>query len=218
VLGALRGLMAGFFEQPIAEGKTVFDKSRGWLQYIEPVEEIFERRIVLITLVRDVRAIVASWEMLYRRRGIEYRDSTPRREKRIQSATDRARYVLHPRRVTGRSIGRLRDALDRCPDRLLIVPYERLTAQPVETIRVVHRRLGLPDFRYDPDHVEQVTYEDDVQIGLPLHTIRPRIESPPAASWEDVLPGPLCKRISERYADINRLAAGDVVNIVDPCD
>ncbi len=212
VLSGLRGLLYGFYEKPLAEGQTVFDKSRGWLQYIEPLEEILGRRVKLITMVRDVRAIAASFEKLYRSRGIEYRVPRGRAAQQTATTEQRARHLLAPNQVIGRSLWRVRDALQRCPDRLLIIPYRHFTSHPRETLATIEHTFGLPPGDYDPDHVVQVTHEDDNHHGRRLHQIRPQIETPPPQPWQGILPDSLADELAEAYADLNALAAGAIVD------
>jgi hypothetical protein len=212
VNSALRGMLYGFYEQQFDAGKTVFDKSRGWLQFIEPLESILGRRVKIVTMVRDVRSIVASFEKIFRARGIEYRQPGGDAGLATLSLEGRVRRTISPQRVTGRSLLRLRDALDRCPDRLLVVPYRRLTESPQHTMTAIHEALRLPHFSYDPNHVKQVTHEDDGFNGMELHKIRPKVEAPPEQPWKGLLPDDFSAEIAEQYADINALAAGDVVD------
>ena len=208
VRGALAGLLTGYFGPELAAGKTVFDKSRGWLQYIEPLEEVLGRPVRVIVTVRDVRAIVASFEKIYRRRSIEYRQATDDAFFQCQTVQGRADVLLSPKSVVGLTIARLRDALQRgVGDRLIIVPYRALTTCPRETLGLLHSVLGLAPFHYDPQHVEQLTHEDDHFHGMPLHTIRSQVEPPQETPWEGILPPKLCRWLATEYADINRLAA-----------
>jgi sulfotransferase len=208
VLGALKGLLAGYFEPEFAAGKTVFDKSRGWLQYIEPLEEALGRPVKIIVTVRDVRAIVASFEKLYRARNIEYREPVDEAFFQCQTVGGRAQVLLNTKSVLGLTIARLRDALTRgVGERLVIVPYRALATCPQETLTLLHVTLGLPSFEYDPQHVAQLTYEDDHFHGMPLHNIGNRVEPPQEAPWEGVLPLQLCHQLAVEYADINRLAS-----------
>lgn len=212
VLGAMRGLFTGFYSEPLAQGKIVFDKSRGWVHYIELVESILGRPIRVITMVRDIRAIAGSWEKIYRRRGIEYKPTEDDTSVDMDTVEGRTRRILSPDQVTGRSIGRVRDALRRCPDRLVIVPYDQFTADPLATMASIHRALDLPPFNYDPDNVVQMTHEDDNYLGADLHAIRAKIIPQPPEPWRSVLPDALADAIAEEYADLNQLAEGPVVD------
>jgi sulfotransferase len=207
ILGALRGLLAGYYEPEYSAGKTVFDKSRGWLQYIEPLEEALGRRVRVIVTVRDVRAIIASFETLYRKRSIEYREPTDEAFFQCQTIEGRAEVLLNPKSVLGLTIARLRDALARgMGDRLVIIPYRALTTCPQETLTLLHMALGLQPYEYDPQNVAQITHEDDHFHGMPLHTIRSQVEPPLDCPWQGILPERLSKRLAEEYADIGRLA------------
>ena len=207
VRGALQGLLEGYFAEELRSGKTVFDKSRAWLQYVEPLEEVLQRPVKLIVTVRDIRAIVASFEKLYRQRSIDYREPMSDAFFQCQTTEGRAEALLSPRSVLGLTVARLRDALQRgVGDRLIIVPYQALTGSPCETLRLLHVALGLPPFDYDPQCVQQVTHENDHIHGMPLHTIRSRVEPPSTVPWDGVLPPAICQRLAHEYADINRIA------------
>jgi sulfotransferase len=211
VQSGLRGLMTGFFQAPLESGKTVFDKSRGWVQHVELVERILDRPVKVITVIRDIRAVAASWEKVYRHRGIEHALPREKEGEEVTTLLSRTNKILSPLKVTGRSISRVRDALDRCPGKLLIVPYERLTAAPQETMAKIHEALGLAPFAYNPEHVDQITHEDDNYLGADLHTIRSRVEAAPKP-WQGILPPKLADRIAKEYDDLNRLAAGPVLD------
>jgi sulfotransferase len=181
------------------------------VQHVELVERILGRPVKVITMVRDIRAIAASWEKVYRRRGIEFALPPDKEGEEVTTVVSRTNKILLATKVTGRSIGRVRDALQRCPEKLLVVPYERLTTAPRETMARIHEALGLPPFEYDPEHVEQVTHEDDNYLGADLHKIRSRVEAT-AEPWQGVLPADLVRKIAKEYDDLNRLAAGPVLD------
>ncbi len=210
VESALHGLLLGYHRESLEQGKIVFDKSRGWLDFAIPLEQITGAPVRMLVVIRDVRAVVASFEKLYRSRGIEW--NYPRGEKYTLSETagGRAKRTLSRDRVTGRSIARIRNAIQTCPDRVVLVPYRKLTAEPQQTMDRVHKLLDLPPHQYNPDHVEQITHEDDNHTGMMLHRIRSKIEPAPEVPWEGVLPPRIAEHLEKRYRDINRLAAGDV--------
>jgi hypothetical protein len=155
-----------------------------------------------------VRAIVASFEKLYRSRSIDYREPTDDAFFQCQTVEGRAQALLGPKSVVGLTIARLRDALQRgLGDRLIMVPYRALTTCPQETLSLLHAALDLSPFEYDPYHVEQITQEDDTFHGMPLHTVRSPVEPPEEAPWHNILPAHICEWLATEYADINRLAA-----------
>jgi len=207
VIRMLRGMMVGFHQEALDRGEVVFNKSRGWLAYIELLEEVFEQPVKMIVTVRDVKAILASFEKIHRREPLTKHVPLGEAYYQAQTTEGRARQLLAAESVVGLSINLLRDALQRgLGDRLVILPYRQLTSRPQQTLQQLHRALGLLPFEYDPENVEQLTFEDDSVHGMDLHRVRRRVEPPAEAPWVGVLPEPLCARIDQEYADINQLA------------
>ena len=210
VIKSMKGLMYGYFENELNGGKIVFDKSRGWLQYIEMLEEILERPIKIVVTVRDIRAIVASFEKIYRKRSIDYIEGEGPAYFNIQTVYGRANEILAPGSVVGLTVARLRDALQRgVGNRLIIVPFGQLTNDPKGVMNSLHHQLGLENFDYDPRNIRQVTFENDVWHGMDLHTIRSKIEPFKDVPWEGILPSDLCENLSRDYQDINKMAVFD---------
>jgi sulfotransferase len=206
VIKSIKGMMHGYFEDELKENKIIFDKSRGWIAYIEMLEEILERPVKIIVTVRDIRAIVASFEKIYRKRSIDYIEPDGPAYFKCQTAYGRADEILREASVVGLTVNRLRDALQRgMGDRLLIIPYQDFMTRPKDVMDKLHEKLGLEKFDYNPDHVEQVTHENDVWHGMKLHTIRNKIEPPESVPWENVLPKDLCENLRTNYGDINDL-------------
>jgi sulfotransferase len=208
VLGAMRGLLYGFFGNELAQGKIAFDKSRGWLQYIEELEEILGQEVRVIVTVRDVRDICASFEKIYQNRTIAYDHGVGQAFFKCQTVVGRCEHLLSPGGVVGISIDRLRDALNRkIKNRVIIIPTEGLTGNPVRTLHDLHDLLGLPQYDYNPENVQQITQEDDLWHGMDLHKIQSKVSPIKKDTWKGLLPEKYAKTLAERYKDINRLAS-----------
>jgi len=210
VLGAMRGQLYGFYEEEFETGKTVFDKSRGWIAHIETLEEVLQRPVKVIVTIRDIRAVVASFERIHRQGNMTTHVPKGPAFFDMQTIDGRARQLFSPDSVVGIAVNRIRDAIERgMADRLLFVRYRRLVSRPRETLAAIHDALGLHPFRYDFDHVEQLTKEDDTVYGMwDLHTIKtgkvtPSDGPPP---WEGILPPRVSEWLSQEYADINAIA------------
>jgi hypothetical protein len=91
-------------------------------------------------------------------------------------------------------------------DRLILVPYRRLTENPAETINEVEASLGLLPQAYDFKNIRQITNEDNTVHGLSLHTIRQEVAPPDVIPWEGILPETLADSINNAYPLIQRLA------------
>ena len=122
--------MYGFFEPEFKAGKVVFDKSRGWLQYIENIENCLGHEVKIIVPIRDIRDIVASFEKLYRKRDIDWRYPVGEAYFKSQTTIDRSEMLLQQGGVIGIAIQRVRDAMERISSRLVVVPYPSFCANP----------------------------------------------------------------------------------------
>jgi len=208
VSNSMKGIINGYFEEEFNDNKVVFDKSRGWIQYIEILEKILQKEVKIIVTVRDVRAIVASFEKIYRNRDIDYMEGEGPVYLNMQTVNGRAEQLLSDGGVIGLAINRLRDALQRgVANKLIIVPYNHLTSSPKEMMDMLHDGLGLKKFDYDPNNVDQITKENDTWHGMNLHSIKSKIEPPQKLPWVDVLPKDLCEQIDSKYQDISRLCS-----------
>jgi sulfotransferase len=204
----LEGMIYGYHQEAFSQGKLVFDKNREWTAFIELLEEVLQQKIKIIIPVRDVRAIVASFEKIHRTSALTEHDKMQGDDYVMRQTIDgRARQLLAPGGVIGMPINRLRGVFERgLGDRLIIVPYRTLTKDPQGTMTILHQGLGVEPFAYDPDNVEQITHEDDTVHGMDLHKIRNKIEPCDKPAWLDVLPPHVCQWIENEYVDINNLA------------
>lgn len=209
IVSASRALMHGWYEDELRQGKVVFDKSRAWVAALEILDALFpDEKVPVIVTVRDIRSVVASFERLYRKNPMTRAAFGPQMA-RAATTSGRADLLLSDQGVVGSAVNRIRDAMNRDPDRLVIVPYRALTTDPRSTMAYIHQRLGLPNFVYDPDHVQQVTQEDDAVHGWgpQLHQIQQKVRPPDSETpWDDVLPPQLATRLEKTYPGINGLA------------
>ena len=211
VRNAMKGLMQGFYTEEFEAGKNVFDKSRGWIAYIELLEEILQRPVKVIVTIRDVRAILSSFEKVHRKSSMTKTSPPGDAFYDVQTIDGRARQLLHIKSVVGLTISRFRDALDRgLRDKLILVPYHALTANTQDTMDSIHDKRGIERFKYDPTNVEQITHENDSVHGMKLHTIKNEVKFH-EPDWEEILTPGVCSWIENEYADINSLSRSPIV-------
>jgi sulfotransferase len=205
---AMRGLLTGYYATQITAGKTVWDKSRGWVGYARLLDEMFGERQKIVVCVRDVREIVTSFEMLWRHNQITRKDGTGPALFEGVTIEGRVHHLLALDAVVGQSIAMLRDCLHSDPDRLLIVPYKTLCSNPQGLMSQLHRDLALPEIVIQSDEVKQSTVENDSAWGFQdMHAIRSTV-SAKQDRWPEILPPRLAAWIEDEYRDINQLAAG----------
>lgn len=211
IRGMLQGMLNGFYPE-LSDGKAVFDKSRGWLGQIRLLEDILERQVQLLVTVRDIKGICASFEKLFH----ENQLTRPPRsdDQRINGATTfgRCQQYLAADATLGMWCNWLKDVYETgLSDRLILIPYAKLIANPRGVVALIHQSLGLPEFVCDPDNIQNKTPEDDVQVyGLPYHTLRPAVDQS-AIGRGNSLPPDAAAWIDDNFPTINQLAAGPVV-------
>lgn len=201
---SLKGLIEGYFEE--VDDKIVFDKNRGWIQYIEDLEQCMGK-VKCIVPVRDVREILASFEKLYRKRQIDWRYPVGEDYFKAQTTVGRCNLLLEPGNVVGLAVNRVRDAIQRRSDNLIVLPYNTLASDPLGTLNTIHEVLELPQYDYNVSDVKQITEEDDTWHGMDLHVIKPgKVRKAEKTPWKGILPEEYVQEIEKRYADINKLS------------
>lgn len=183
----LQGILSSFYEG--IEKPIIFDKSRGWIAYIEMAETILQRPPKILVPVRDIRDILASFEKLWRKssdthQAVQERDNYFK----WQTVEGRCEIWTSQEQPVGLAYNRIKDALTRGhKDKMHFVKYESLTRFPNQTLREIYDFLEEEQFEHNFNHVEQVTWENDSIHGIPeLHTIRPKVE-PQNEQWPDIL-------------------------------
>ena len=186
-LRVLRGILDAYYAD--VDRPIVFDKSRGWLAYLEMTEAVLERQARVLVPVRDVRDVLASFELLWRETSATRQMAQePDNYFKFQTVAGRCGVWCRPDQPLGLAYNRVKDALARgFRDRMHFVEFEKLTRHPKRTMRAIYEFLEEDYFDHDFDRVEQVTFENDDVHGVPdLHTIRSKI-TPVPPRWPDVL-------------------------------
>lgn len=204
ILTAMNGFIQGYFENE--KGNVAFDKNRGWQAYNTILKEVMGDDFKMIVCVRDVKAIVASFEKLHRKNGIEGNDFGDDFVL-AQSPEGRAEIWLRDGGLVGLPIKRLRDAIRCNPDNFIFVSYVELTNQPEKVFERIHNEIGLDPFDYDFDNIEQTVIEEDIFHGWKdLHNIRSKVEPNPLPGWHGMYVQDFIEKMDNHYKDINQLA------------
>ena len=198
----VRQILDHYHDEPDNKKPVIFDKSRGWLGHLDMAEAVLGRKVKVLVCVRDVRDCVASFERLWRRHTSTRQYSQEAGNfLKWQTLEGRCAVWMGPNQVVGSAYNNVRESLRKgYKDRMHFVEFEKLSANPKETMQQVYEFLDEKYFNHDFDHVEQVTHEDDEQHGIPeLHIIRPKIE-PVESHWKKVLGS-----VGDRFAALNDL-------------
>ncbi len=171
--------MNGFYSA-VTDKPYVMDKSRGWGVHFDLLQTIFQKDPKVICMVRDVRAILSSFEKKFR--------ESPDKYKQIENHSALTGTTTYKRAMSHLGSAPVGLAMDRLIEvhqrgfaaKILFVRFEDLTHQPAKTMTQIYEYLGVPDFKHNFSAVEQVTQEDDDVFGIPgLHNIRKEVKPVP---------------------------------------
>lgn len=184
----LFGILESFYSN--IDKPVIFDKSRGWLPYIEMAEILLGREIKILVPVRDMRDILASFEKLYRNT-IPTHQVDNERENYFdwQTVDGRCKILTNKDQPVGLAYNRIKDALQRGFDnRMMFVHYEHLTVSPKRAMQSVYEFLDEDYYEHDFDNVEQTVTEIDKVYGFGdgLHSIRQQVK-PQQSQWLEIL-------------------------------
>lgn len=184
--GGLAGLLRGWMLQPLQKGGLAVEKSRDWLRVYHTLAEVLEEPPKMVVTVRDLRAVCASMEKLFRANTLMV---DPVQSQHLQGLTVAER-VAHWNSTLpiGASLRLIQDAITQgYIGACYVLRMEDLCAYPLEEMRALCAYLGCEPYAFDSDHVEQRVQEDDRAYGIPgLHEVRHRVE-PDLNDWNEVL-------------------------------
>jgi len=192
--------MLGFYDG-VTDKPYVMDKSRGWGVY-RPFLDSFYPNPKIICLVRDLRAVVASYEKIYRKN--QHKADPIRNDATGQGTTVHKRVDewMNPQNTIGRAAERIFEITRQGYDNeILFVKYEDLCLNPEHEMKRVYDYLGIEPFKHDFDNIEQITTEDDEVYGLSndLHVIKPTLKLP-TPDYKQILGDDICKWLMSNYS------------------
>ncbi|MGH7101662.1 MAG: sulfotransferase family protein [Acetobacteraceae bacterium] len=190
----LRGVFSAYYADAPADS-VVFDTSRGWTAKLSALPELFPDAQV-ICLVRHPAWIVDSLESLIRRNAFELSgifNYDPR-----GTVYSRVEGLGSPTGMVGYAFNALREAVyGPHADRLLLVRYETLIANPLGVLTAICHAIGEPLASHDSEHIAPCydMVEFDARLGTPgLHEVGSRVEARRRAT---VLPPELFARFEK---------------------
>jgi sulfotransferase len=166
------------FYAEVAPETVIFDTNRGWTTKLPALVELFPSAKV-ICCVRNPAMILDSVESLIRRNAFELSgiftyDSGGTVYSRVEG-------LASPAGMFGFAYGALREAVyGEQADRLLIVRYESLTANPIGTLAAIYGFIGEDLHPHDPKHIEPCydMIEFDLRLATPgLHDVGRTVET-----------------------------------------
>lgn len=173
----LMGVFDAYYHDASPE-TVIFDTNRGWTTKLPALVELFPDA-KMICCVRNPARILDSIESLIRRNAFELSgifsyDSGGTVYTRIEGLASQAG-------MYGFALSALREAVyGPQADRLLLVRYESLVANPLGTLAAIYGFIGEDLIAHDPKHIEPNydMIEFDQRLGTPgLHDVGRKVEA-----------------------------------------
>jgi sulfotransferase len=187
----LRAVFDAYYAD-IDAAQVVFDTNRQWTTKLPALARLFPDAKI-ICCVRDPAWVIDSIENLIRRNAFEL--SGIFNYEPGGTVYSRVEGLAKGDGMVGFALNALREAVyGPRADRLVLVRYESLTANPIGTLAALYQMIGEPLFAHDPNHIEPAydMIEFDVRLGTPgLHHVRSAVRRETRAT---VLPPDLFAR------------------------
>jgi sulfotransferase len=185
-------ILHGLFDSYYADctAGVIFDTNRAWCGWMPAIARLFPESKV-IALVRELPWVVDSIERLVQRN--VFSPSSIFNYSPHGTVYTRANGVVSQDGMVGAPYDALKQACyGEQKQRLLLVRYETLTADPAKTMHAIYDFIGEPAFEHDFSHVDYDVTEFDERAGTPgLHTVRATVKAEPRTT---VLPPDLFNR------------------------
>lgn len=185
-------ILHGLFDSYYADcsASVVFDTNRAWCARMPAIAQLFPNAKV-IACVRELPWVIDSIERLVQRN--VFNPSSIFDYSPGGTVYTRANGVATQDGMVGAAFDALKQACYGAQrDRLLLVQYETLTAEPAKVMHAIYEFIGEPAFEHDFGHVDYDVTEFDERAGTPgLHTVRGEVKAEPR---ETVLPPDLFSR------------------------
>lgn len=192
----LNGLMEGFYQDKDKE--FICDKSRGWIYYYPLTSFALGYKPKLICMVRDLRAVFASFEKIYRKNPQSFHEVDQPNKMIGLTVGSRVNYWSKTPPI-GLAIERLKDALFRGQGQdFIFIRYEDFIQNPQNEMNEFYESLGVEPFQHDFENIVSIAEDDRFHHISDLHTVKPKIE-PLKFDHKEILGDAICKGIIEDY-------------------
>lgn len=154
----------------------IIDKNRGWAKNMPTANLLFNKKIKVLVVERDLPSIMASWLTLIRKQKNCYIDKI---------LMQRGYPVDDEHRMGEMWFNMVKDCMEgsaqirkEAPDQIFIVNYDDIMNYPEEILKNIETFLELPKFKYDFENIENDTTDEDLTAwGFEgLHTIKPKLQ------------------------------------------
>lgn len=170
VSGLLKNAHA-HFNKPI-----IIDKCRGWPREMKLLEKLLGKKSKFIITVRDIPSILSSFVTLANKTpDNNFIDNYLKETGFKVNNTNRCRFLWRAG-VVGESWKALMSGYQYDRDQMLLLTYEDIVQNPLDTMKKVEDFLGIKHYNYDVDNLKSMDEKDEFHGMVGLHNIRPKLQ------------------------------------------
>ena len=184
----------------LTDKPNIILKGRGWKGNISWLENFLGEKPRIFCMVRNLKAIAASFEKLHRKNPDKTSQWLITGEVRGTTVFKRADMYMKNIPVSI-SLDRIQELFEMGLDgSVMFIRAEDLTSKPQEVMNEVYNILDVKRFEHNFDNIEQVTKENDVihELDNELHTIKNKVE-PIVEDYNEILGEATCNFIDTEF-------------------
>lgn len=173
--GVLLGILEGYYKH--INKSIIFDKDCQWISQIGLLENILQRKVKILCMVRNPAEIISSFEKI-RKNNPQHFVFADQSLKEKSTIASRAYYYAGPNGALGLAHANIKDAVIMgYLDRLLFVDYGRFCGNPKSQTKRIYDFFELASFDHDYLNIDQTEEYNHLAVGYPnFQKIRSKLE------------------------------------------
>lgn len=181
---------------------VIIDRCRAWPAHIDLIKEHITEDPKIICTVRHPLEILASFiDMINTSRSVSFIDRAMLDKGLIVNDTNRCHFMMNPGGIVWESMNALATAFRKKQTEYIhFIQYDDLVTDPDKVLKNIHEFLGLENYEYDFENVENKYRENDKEVyGLPsMHEVRSKVEKK-SRHYSEVL----SEEVINKYKDLD---------------
>lgn len=155
---------------------VIIDKNRGWGKNMPAAEILFQKKIKMIAVKRDLPSIMASWLTVLKNNPNSYLDQKLIQQGKQLTDVNRMDEMWH--NMVKDCVESLQQALIDAKNQVLVVNYDDIVDNPKQILYNIEQFLDIPSHVYDFNNIENTYKDDDLAAwGLDgMHKIRSELK------------------------------------------
>lgn len=176
-INLIQGVVDAYYKD--TDKEVIFNTNRGWSVMSHLIKKIYPQSKMIIT-VRDINWVLDSFELAHRRNPLAVNTATGGLSSTVYSRVDD---LMKESGIVGFPYIGIKQAItSNETDMMMLIEYDDLCKNPLETMQKLYNFIGEPYYDHDFNNVEASWDEYDSEIGTKLHDVKRKIQYQPRKS------------------------------------